>query len=77
MKALKENPIENIFDVELFMLNHKLRKQAPHHKMTLPFMTSFKLQTRNFLYWIYNFSSKHMHLYWHFLSFVFSSCSLA
>jgi hypothetical protein len=23
----------------------------------------FKLQTRNFLYWIYNFSSKHMHLY--------------
>jgi hypothetical protein len=23
----------------------------------------FKLQTRNFLHWIYNFSSKHMHLY--------------
>lgn len=47
MKALKENPIGNIFIVELFMLNHKLQKQAPHHKMTLPFMTSsnFKLET--------------------------------
>jgi hypothetical protein len=40
MKALKENPIGNIFNVELFRLNHKFQKQAPHHKMTLPFMTS-------------------------------------
>lgn len=46
-KALKENPIGNIFNVELLMLNHKLQKQAPHHKMTLPFVTSsnFKLET--------------------------------
>jgi len=47
MKALKENPIGNIFNVELFMSNHKLQKQAPHHKMTLPFMkiSNFKLET--------------------------------
>jgi hypothetical protein len=41
----------------------------------------FKLQTRNFLYWIYNFSSKHMHLNGKalalFFPLVFSSRSLA
>ncbi len=41
----------------------------------------FKLQTRNFLYWIYNFSSKHTDLYGKalalFFPLVFSSRSLA